>query len=191
MQHSPPLPLLFTSSEAPSDIDDLGEPFRQRWLLVVLLKPKIRDVRYLIPLSLCPTVSETEAIKWTCTIALTSFSRVEEARQYVLYMLLCQAKSMEFSNLKHLASTRKQNSMLGAKSIITLTGPGHQFFSQCQCNVSAFARLCSCCLDESTVSSETRGTVGDSSYQRHNSCPSKALLLSLLYTWVWFPGRPG
>ena len=95
------------------------------------------------------------------TITLTSFSRVDEARQYVLYILLCQARSMEFSNLKHLAGSvvRKRNSMSNTKTIITLTGPGHHAFLQCRCNVSVFARPYSCCLREETVSSQGKGTV--------------------------------
>jgi hypothetical protein len=72
----------------------------------------------------------------TYTMALTPFSTVGGARQKALYMLLCQAKSMEFRNLKHLPGSgiRKQNSM--NRSITTLTGPAHQTFSRCRCSVS-------------------------------------------------------
>ena len=52
MQHTPRLPLLFRSLEVPPDIDNLGEPLLRRGLLVVLLKPKVRNVRDLGPLSL-------------------------------------------------------------------------------------------------------------------------------------------
>jgi len=62
VQHTPPHPLLFTSFEIPLDINNLGEPLLQRRFLVVLVKPKVRDIRYPAPFSLCSAVNETETI---------------------------------------------------------------------------------------------------------------------------------
>jgi len=72
---------------------------------------------------------------------------------------------MEFSNLKHLAKSgiRKQNSMSRVKTLAALTGPGQKTFLQYQCNVSVFARPCSCCLDESVISSKANGSDRDAS----------------------------
>jgi hypothetical protein len=81
VQQTPPLFFLFTSLEIPPDINDLREPFLQRWLLVVFLKSEVRNARNLVPLSLYSAVSGTETIKRTYTRALTSFSSVDEARQ--------------------------------------------------------------------------------------------------------------
>lgn len=81
VQQTPPSPLLFTSLEVPPDIDDLGKPFRQRRFLVILLKREVRNIRYLVPFTLYSEVNKTETIRRTYTISLTSFPRVEGARQ--------------------------------------------------------------------------------------------------------------
>ena len=147
VQNTPPLPLLFTSLKPPPDINNLREPFCQRRLLIVFLKPKVCDTRYPFSPNLYSEVNGIHAVRRTYTIALTSFLRMDEPRQYVLYILLCHAKSMEFSNLKQLVSPVDVNETIsGMITISKLTGPGPQTFSQGQCNVSAFVRPCSCCL---------------------------------------------
>ena len=97
-----------------------------------------------------------ETSRRTYTIALTSFSRVDGARQYDLYILLCQARSIEFSNLKHLPGLYVNETMPGV-NLAGLTGPGRQTFLQCRCTPSAFSRPCSCCLQKARVSNKLNG----------------------------------